>query len=305
MRRCVRSCRRWWASGRSGSARWRRRGRRSSRSGTRAATSRAASAPAAVTNETITEAEAFCEEGGGRETADFCRGPRRRKYGPVSAWDVSAVTDMEDLFRGCAAFDQPLGAWKVDQVTSMRGMFAGAAAFDQPLGAWKVDRVTNMYGVFVGAAAFNQPLGAWKVDQVTNMNAMFYGAAAFNQPLGAWKVDQVTSMFRMFCYAWAFNQPLGAWKRPGRLHGRYVRWRGGDARKPLWSLPTTAVFGMATAPPAAAVEGEGGMIPLQSSLISLPISIHPPPRLVSSPCYSAPLVPVRVSHASVGYMRVW
>ena len=98
--------------------------------------------------------KAFCEEGGGRETADFLHSPQAEaKYGPVSAWDVSAVTDMEDLFRGCAAFDQPLGAWRVDQVTNMAYMFCGAAAFDQPIGAWKVDQATNMGYMFSGAAA--------------------------------------------------------------------------------------------------------------------------------------------------------
>ena len=83
-----------------------------------------------LTNETIKEAvQAFCEEGGGKETADFLHSPQAEaKYGPVSAWDVSAVTNMEDLFCNCAAFNQPLGAWKVDQVTNMRDMFYGAAA---------------------------------------------------------------------------------------------------------------------------------------------------------------------------------
>ena len=78
--------------------------------------------------------KAFCEEDGGwsqwgTKTADFLHSPQAEaKYGPVSAWDVSAVTNMEQLFYNCAAFDQPLGAWKVDQVTNMRWMFAGAAA---------------------------------------------------------------------------------------------------------------------------------------------------------------------------------
>ena len=109
--------------------------------------------------------KAFCEEDGGwsnigMKTADFLHSPQAEaKYGPVSAWDVSAVTDMEDLFRNCAAFNQPLGAWRVDRVTNMAGMFAGAAAFDQPLGAWKVDQVTNMGGMFAGAAALaSKPL---------------------------------------------------------------------------------------------------------------------------------------------------
>ena len=73
--------------------------------------------------------KAFCEEGGGKKTADFLHSPQAEaKYGPVSAWDVSAVTYMDDLFSGCAAFNQPIGEWKVDQVTNMRWMFEGTAA---------------------------------------------------------------------------------------------------------------------------------------------------------------------------------
>ena len=83
-----------------------------------------------LTNETIREAvKAFCEEGGGKEKADFLHSPQAEaKYGPVSAWDVSAVTNMYELFRYCEAFNQPLGAWKVDRVTDMGFMFRGAAA---------------------------------------------------------------------------------------------------------------------------------------------------------------------------------
>ena len=60
-----------------------------------------------LTNETIREAvEAFCEEGGGRAVADFLHSPQAEaKYGPVVAWDVSAVTSMRELFKNCAAFD--------------------------------------------------------------------------------------------------------------------------------------------------------------------------------------------------------
>ena len=83
-----------------------------------------------LTNRTIREAvQAFCDEGGGRQRADFLHSPQAQaKYGPVSAWDVSAVTSMEELFYDCEAFNQPIGAWKVDQVTNMRYMFDGAAA---------------------------------------------------------------------------------------------------------------------------------------------------------------------------------
>ena len=77
-----------------------------------------------LTNETIKEAvQAFCEDGGGKASADFLHSPQAEaKYGPVSAWDVSAVTSMENLFKGCKAFNQPL-AWDVSKVKNILGMF--------------------------------------------------------------------------------------------------------------------------------------------------------------------------------------
>eukprot|EP01043_Picozoa_sp_COSAG02_P027128 COSAG02_NODE_1585_length_11820_cov_3.247078_4_plen_963_part_00 len=167
-----------------------------------------------LTDETIREAvQAFCAEGGGKARADFLHSPEATaKYGPVPSWDVSGVTDMENLFEGCKAFNQPIGEWKVDQVTNMRSMFDGAAAFNQPIGEWKVDQVKYMDCMFSGAAAFDQPIGEWKVDQVTSMNSMFKGAAAFDQPIGEWKVDQVTDMGAMFKGAVLFNQPIGEWR---------------------------------------------------------------------------------------------
>eukprot|EP01047_Picozoa_sp_COSAG01_P067568 COSAG01_NODE_9571_length_2406_cov_4.430429_2_plen_498_part_00 len=167
-----------------------------------------------LTNETIREAvRAFCEEHGGAEHADFLHSPKTEaRYGPVSEWDVSRVTDMSYLFSDCKAFNQPLGKWQVGQVTNMSRMFEGAAAFDQPLGEWQVSQVTDMSCMFDSAAAFNQPLGEWQVGHVTDMRGMFAGAAAFNQPLEEWQVGHVTDMSYMFRGAAAFNQPLGEWQ---------------------------------------------------------------------------------------------
>jgi hypothetical protein len=123
-------------------------------------------APQPLTNVTIREAvKAFCDEGGGRDKADFLHSPQAEAvYGAVGSWDVAAITDMSGLFKGCERFNQPLEAWSVDQVTDMSGMFEGAAAFNQPLEAWSVDQVTNVESMFCGARAFNQPLEAWRVE---------------------------------------------------------------------------------------------------------------------------------------------
>ena len=57
-------------------------------------------------------------------------------YGPISAWDTSDVTDMEQLFHFSTAFNEDIGAWNTSSVTSMNRMFWYAIDFDQPIGAF-------------------------------------------------------------------------------------------------------------------------------------------------------------------------
>ena len=40
-------------------------------------------------------------------------------YGPIGTWDVSQVTNMDDLFRWSSAFNQDVSNWEVSQVTRM------------------------------------------------------------------------------------------------------------------------------------------------------------------------------------------
>ena len=79
------------------------------------------------------------------------------KYGDISEWDVSNVTDMYNMFEGATSFNQPLNNWNVSKVTNMAEMFWGASSFNQPLKKWNVSNVTNMYNMFEGATSFNQP----------------------------------------------------------------------------------------------------------------------------------------------------
>ena len=51
----------------------------------------------------------------------------------LSAWGVSAVTNMNGMFNGAQSFNQDLSAWDVSAVTDMSGMFSGATSFDQIL----------------------------------------------------------------------------------------------------------------------------------------------------------------------------
>jgi surface protein len=110
-----------------------------------------------------------------------------KKYGHISKWDTSRVTDMSYLFHilntGCFPFNEDISGWNVSNVTNMFEMFNGAYVFNQPLDRWDVSKVKNMERMFHGAYVFNQPLDSWDVSNVTNMEGMFSGTRAFNHPI--------------------------------------------------------------------------------------------------------------------------
>ena len=45
-------------------------------------------------------------------------------YGPISSWDVSAVTDMNGLFANYAQFNADISSWDTSSVTDMAWMFS-------------------------------------------------------------------------------------------------------------------------------------------------------------------------------------
>ena len=103
------------------------------------------------------------------------------RYGKLSQWDTSRVTNMRSLFRYGEDFNEDIGSWNVANVTTMEGMFSHASSFNQPLEQWNVANVTTMREMFHGASAFNQPLGQWNVANVTTMYSMFDDASAFHR----------------------------------------------------------------------------------------------------------------------------
>ena len=92
-----------------------------------------------------------------------------KRYGHISEWDVSLITDMSELFYKQTNFNDDISRWDVSNVTNMRYMFNWAYCFNQPLNNWNVSNVTYMNGMFKEAKSFNQPLNNWNVSNVTNM----------------------------------------------------------------------------------------------------------------------------------------
>ena len=70
-----------------------------------------------------------------RAVRDYLNGGARKqrvvtKYGDISNWDVSNVTNMREMFLHATSFNQPLNNWDVSNVTDMRRMFNGARSFN-------------------------------------------------------------------------------------------------------------------------------------------------------------------------------
>ena len=70
------------------------------------------------------------------------------KYGHISDWDVSLITDMSELFRNKTHFNDYIGGWDVSNVTDMSFMFASAAFFNQDLTQWCVTNFSSMPNTF-------------------------------------------------------------------------------------------------------------------------------------------------------------
>merc|ERR1712167_94037 len=132
-------------------------------------------------------------------------------HGAISGWDVSRVTDMNNLFSSTNNFNEDINAWDVGLVTNMQNIFYSATAFNQPLNAWDVAQVTSMWSMFNGATLFNQPLEAWDVAKVHSSPCTFQSASAFNQDINGWDVSKLRSSGYMLEGTTVFNQPLGAW----------------------------------------------------------------------------------------------
>jgi len=154
-------------------------------------------------NDTIRDAVNDWIKGGTHKTET------ENKYGHISYWDVSQVTDMSRLFKDRWNFNDDISRWNVSNVTNMADMFNRARAFNQDISNWNVSKVTNMSKMFYHEesfdnAAFNKPLGNWErqdendvstLANVTNMSEMFFFAQRFTRDISNWNVSRVNIYF--------------------------------------------------------------------------------------------------------------
>ena len=151
------------------------------------------------------QAHAFPDKGSLQAAlARWCAEPESDKsLGPISSWNVTAVTDMEGLVSNMAEHDCAATFNEVQHphtarprlkihlqpplcshahprcAATPRSHLSAPRSSSQDIDDWDVGRVTSMGSMFSYCSSFNQPLNSWNVARVTNLQQLFYAAKAF------------------------------------------------------------------------------------------------------------------------------
>ena len=110
------------------------------------------------------------------------------KYGHISFWDTSRITNMSKLFISIRYFNENINDWDVSNVTDMSSMFQFCGKFNQPLNKWDVSNVTNMFRMFKSCVNFKQSLNDWDISNVSDMSYMFQTCYYFSQKEKSWQI---------------------------------------------------------------------------------------------------------------------
>ncbi|KAH8051144.1 hypothetical protein JL720_15206 [Aureococcus anophagefferens] len=156
-------------------------------------------------------------------------------YGPISRWDVSAVTDGGSCFvvirtariTRAQSVNGDISGWDTSAVTTMGCTpdwyeSDGADSFTKHKIATSMDsygiraRLTDVDGdgdhdVYADAATLTYGhISTWDTSAVTDMSELFR-FTDFNADISGWNTASVTDMSWMFSSANAFNEDIGAW----------------------------------------------------------------------------------------------
>lgn len=143
-------------------------------------------------------------------------------YGLFENWNISAVTDLSEVFADMHYFNGDVSHWDTSNVVNMDHTFAGASAFNRDISGWDTGKVKDMGYMFHTSSTFNQDIGNWTTSSVTDMKAMFEHAVEFNQDISSWDVSSVTDMKYMFKQTEAFWQDISAWSPAAGVETTYM-----------------------------------------------------------------------------------
>ena len=120
----------------------------------------------------------------------------------LSTVDVSNVTTMYNMFRGCTSLTSlDLSNWNTSSVSDMSFMFRGCTSLTSlDLSNWNTSSVSNMNNMFNECTSLTSlDLSNWNTSSVSNMSYMFNGCTSLTSlDLSNWDTSSVTSMEDMF-----------------------------------------------------------------------------------------------------------
>ena len=70
------------------------------------------------------------------------------QFSVMKDWDVSKVTNMQELFKGKEAFNGDLSGWDTSSLTNAYQMFYSCALFNSDISNWDVSNVENFQSMF-------------------------------------------------------------------------------------------------------------------------------------------------------------
>jgi hypothetical protein len=120
------------------------------------------------------------------------------KHREFTLLNTSAVTSLDNLFKGDICFNEDISGWDTKNVVSMKSTFQGATEFNQPIGVWDMSNVTSINSLFLGATKFNSPVNNWDVTNVIDASGAFMNAYSFNKNIYNWKMTSCIDFTNMF-----------------------------------------------------------------------------------------------------------
>ena len=108
--------------------------------------------------------------------------------GDISDWDVSNVTNMEDMFSHCkyTGNNGDISKWNVSKVENMGYMFADSN-YNGDISNWDVSNVRTMSCMFM-KSKYNRDISDWDVSNVEWFYAMFKDSS-FSGDISNWKIN--------------------------------------------------------------------------------------------------------------------
>ena len=130
--------------------------------------------------------------------------------GDISEWDVSNVTNMEDMFSHCkyTGNNGDISKWDVRKVTNMGYMFADSK-YNGDISNWDVSNVRYMAGMFY-SSNFTGDISDWDVSNVRYMSCMFM-KSKYNGDISNWDVSSVKRFDQMFRDS-SFDGDISNWQ---------------------------------------------------------------------------------------------